>query len=166
MEEAKVGCMIGMLLCLSREQRIVYVLGEIFEAASEVGAEILEISPANFRQRLTRARTDLHSFMNEKCGLVNTANPCRCPKKTTGFIREGYLNPKSLLFAGSHLSYVASQAEERSERLERIADRAYGVLFRSHPFQQGPDMAAALQDILRDPETREVLDLPGEPPAQ
>ena len=160
-EEAKVGCMVGMLLCLSREQRIVYILGEIFETPSELGAEILEISPANFRQRLTRARTDLHNFMNEKCGLVNTANPCRCPKKTTAFIREGYVNPKSLMFAGSHLTYIESQGEDRSKRLERLVDRAYGNLFRSHPFQQGPDMATALQDIMRDAETREVLDLPG-----
>ena len=57
-EDAKVGCMLGMLLCLSREQRIVYVLGEIFEAPSAVAAEILEITPATFRKRLERARRD------------------------------------------------------------------------------------------------------------
>lgn len=61
---------------------------------------------------------------------------------------------------------MESQAEERSEWRERLADRAYGVLFRSHPFQQGPDVAAALQHILRDPEIHEVLDLPEQRPAQ
>jgi hypothetical protein len=88
-----------MLLCLDRGQRLVYVLGEIFEVGDAVGAELLEISRDNFRQRLTRARRDLHNFMNEKCGLVDPANPCRCDKKTRGFIQAGYVDPANLLFA-------------------------------------------------------------------
>ena len=42
-----------------------------------VGAELLELSRDNFRQKLARARRDLQNFMQDKCGLVNTANPCR-----------------------------------------------------------------------------------------
>src|ERR1700730_4523676 len=68
-EEARIGCTAGMLLCLDREQRLIYILGEIFEVTDVVGGELLEISRENFRQRLTRARRDLHSFMNDKCGL-------------------------------------------------------------------------------------------------
>ena len=30
-EDAKIGCMTGMLLCLSREQRLVYVLGRFLK---------------------------------------------------------------------------------------------------------------------------------------
>ena len=30
-EEAKISCMKGMLLCLDREQRLIYILGELFE---------------------------------------------------------------------------------------------------------------------------------------
>ncbi len=59
-EDAKIGCMNGMLLCLSREQRLVYVLGEIFEIDSKTGAALLEISSDNFRQILSRARKDLY----------------------------------------------------------------------------------------------------------
>ncbi|MBI3435127.1 MAG: hypothetical protein HY056_08630 [Proteobacteria bacterium] len=47
-----------------------------------LGAELLDIGRDHFRQRLARARRDLQSFMQDKCGLVNTANPCRCAKKT------------------------------------------------------------------------------------
>ena len=158
-EEAKVGCMLGMLLCLSREQRIVYILGEVFETPSELGADILDTTPANFRQRLARARAELHNFMNQKCGLVNKANPCRCPKKIRAFIREGIVDPKSLKFTGPHLTYLKGQMEDKSRRLEQLVDQAHGDLFRSHPFQQGPDMTEALYTILRDPETREVLNL-------
>ena len=82
--EARIGCTSGMLLCLNREQRMVYILGSIFGVCDTVGAELLELSRDNFRQKLARARRDLHSFMHDKCGLVNPANPCRCAKKTRG----------------------------------------------------------------------------------
>jgi DNA-directed RNA polymerase specialized sigma24 family protein len=80
--EAMISCTSGMLLCPDREQRLTFILGPIFEVSDSVAAEVLEITPDNFRQRLARARRDLRSFMNDKCGLVNQANPCRCAKKT------------------------------------------------------------------------------------
>src|SRR6266567_4239988 len=82
------------------------ILGAIFEISDAVGAELLDISRDTFRQRLARARRDLHSFMNDKCGLVNRANPCRCAKKTRGFIEAGYVDPENLLFARDHISQV------------------------------------------------------------
>ena len=80
--ETMLSCTSGMLLCLDREQRLSYIIGAIFEVSDTLAAEVLEISPENFRQRLARARRDLRNFMNDKCGLVNQANPCRCAKKT------------------------------------------------------------------------------------
>lgn len=104
--EAMIGCTSGMLLCLDREQRLTYILGEIFGVTDTVAAELLEISCENFRQRLARARRDLHNFMNDKCGLVNRANPCRCAKKTRGFIQAGYVDPENLLFVHDHIRQV------------------------------------------------------------
>ena len=83
----------GMLMCLIREQRIVYILGEIFEVDFEMGAEILELTAANFRKQLSRARQQLYNFMENKCCLINKNNPCRCHKKTRTFIEKGWVNP-------------------------------------------------------------------------
>src|SRR5690348_8562397 len=105
-EEAKIGCTSGMLLCLSREQRVAYILGEIFGIADIVGAELMDVSRDNFRQILARARRDLHQFMHGQCGLVNHANPCRCAKKTQGFIKMGYVDPNHLVFASDRLARV------------------------------------------------------------
>ena len=102
-EEAKLGCMLGMLLCLDREQRLAFVLGEIFECPSPLAADILDITPAAFRKRLERARADLSAFMQKKCGLMNPSNPCRCEKKTRGFIAAGWVDPRSLKFTAAHV---------------------------------------------------------------
>src|SRR5258708_34443039 len=90
-EEAKTGCTMGMLLCLDRKQRLIFTLGEILGASDTVGGEVLEMTADNFRQCLARARRDLYSFMNNQCGLVDNKNPCRCPKKTKGFIDAGHV---------------------------------------------------------------------------
>jgi RNA polymerase sigma factor (sigma-70 family) len=86
--EAMLACTSGMLLCLEREQRLAYILGAILDVSDTVAAEILEITSENFRQRLARARRDLRNFMNDKCGLLNQRNPCRCAKKTRGSSRQ------------------------------------------------------------------------------
>jgi RNA polymerase sigma factor (sigma-70 family) len=53
-DEARIGCSSGMLLCLDREQRLVYILGEIFGVSDAIGSELLDISRDNFRQKLSR----------------------------------------------------------------------------------------------------------------
>lgn len=54
--EAKIGCSNAMLQCLNREGRLVYIIGEILEFNSKEGAKILDVTPENFRQKLSRAR--------------------------------------------------------------------------------------------------------------
>lgn len=70
-KEAKISCMKGMLLCLDREQRMIYIIGELFEFKDTIGSEIMEISKENFRVKLHRAKQQLYNFMNNKCGLIN-----------------------------------------------------------------------------------------------
>jgi len=79
--EAMIACTTGMLLCLDSEQRLTYILGQIFGVTDVVAAEVLEVTCENFRQRLARARRDLRNFMNDKCGLVNRANPADAPRR-------------------------------------------------------------------------------------
>ncbi len=105
-EEAKISCTTGMLLCLDRKQRLIFVLAEIFGVSDSVGSELLEMTPDNFRQSLARARRDLYQFMNNQCGLINTNNPCRCHKKTKGFIDAGHVDPNHMsLLPGMSLTF-------------------------------------------------------------
>ena len=155
-DEARMSCTSGMLLCLDREQRLVLILGEIFGVTDVVGAELLEISRANFRQKLARARRDLYSFMQNKCGLVNTANPCRCAKKTRTFMRAGFVDPGNLLFAQSHVIRMKEVAARTHEHLDAI-DRSYGTLQREHPFHDSPDFVASLRSLLAQPGLQSIL---------
>src|SRR5437867_5656690 len=156
-DEARIGCTSGMLLCLDREQRLIYILGEIFGVTDVVGGELLEISRENFRQKLARARRDLHNFMHDKCGLINEANPCRCAKKTQGFMKAGYVDPQKLLFARAHVTRVREVAEKTCEDLDAL-DRAYAELHRDDPFHEPADFVTSLRTLINGTAFRSTLE--------
>ncbi|WP_321476059.1 RNA polymerase sigma factor [uncultured Paludibaculum sp.] len=152
-EEAKMSCTAAMLLCLDGRQRLVYTLGEIFGVSDSVGAEVVGITPANFRQILARARRDLYTFLDGKCGLVNESNPCRCPKKVRGFMERGYLKPDKLQFATGHLHKVREVASSRGGELIDASDRLYAALYQDQPFVEPPGelVRQALAGVSLDP---------------
>jgi RNA polymerase sigma factor (sigma-70 family) len=150
-EEAKLGCITAMLMCLDRRQRLAFVFGEIFGVTSEEGAEIMEVSPANFRQLLTRARQDLYQFMQNKCGLVNAANPCRCTKKAGAFLRNGWLDPNRRQFTAERLASMRDLAASRLEELQ-AAQQAYAEVYRDTPLSNAPAIIERLRASFATPE--------------
>ncbi len=146
-EEAKLGCITAMLMCLDRRQRLAFILGEVFGETSEAGAAAMDISPDNFRQLLSRARHDLYQFMNDKCGLVNQANPCRCARKANGFMKHGWLDANNLQFSKDRIADVRDVAAGRLDELQAM-DRKHAELYRMQPFLAGPDLAQKLREIL------------------
>jgi RNA polymerase sigma factor (sigma-70 family) len=158
-EETKNSCTMGMLLCLDRKQRLVFTLGAILAVSDTAGGEVLEMTADNFRQCLARARRDLHSFMNQQCGLVNRNNPCRCAKKTRGFIQEGHVDPRNLLFVPQHVRWVRDVAPERVREIEDAIERQHAAIFRDHPFLQLPDQVAWLRRMLESGDLPEALQL-------
>lgn len=147
-EEARLGCVTAMLMCLDRRQRLAFILGEIFGVTSEEGGEVMEVSPANFRQLLTRARQDLYQFMQNKCGLVNHANPCRCAKKAGAFMRHGWLDPRRRQFTPHRLAAVRSVAPGMLEELDGM-QRAHAEIYRDTPLTDAPEVLDRLQTVLQ-----------------
>ncbi len=158
-EEVKFGCMSGMLLCLDREQRLTFILGEVFGIDHRLASEFLEISPDNFRQRLARARRDLYNFMNNKCGLVNKNNPCRCPKKTKGMIQVGVVDPERLQFNAHYVQRIRDLVPERAERMLSTYEEHYQRLFSEHPFQMSKRSHRVVENILNNETIKEIFEL-------
>jgi RNA polymerase sigma factor (sigma-70 family) len=158
-EEAKISCTSGMLLCLDRKQRLIFTLGEILGVSDRVGGEVLEMTPDNFRQCLARARRDLYSFMNNQCGLVNTNNSCRCPKKTAGFIRDGHVDPDHLRFVPQHVQRIKDVAAETVRDIENVVEGQYAAIYRDHPFLEPSDQVNWLRRVLDSHEVRTALHL-------
>lgn len=158
-EDAKIACISGMLLCLDREQRLVYILGEIFGIEHTRGSALLAISKDNFRQRLSRARRELYNFMNNKCGLINKQNPCRCDKKTKSFVKAGWVDKEQLKFNTSYLKMIADIAPQKSEDLSDLREIEYAELFKNQPFQEKEHNRKLFDSLLTTSKIKEIFNL-------
>jgi DNA-directed RNA polymerase specialized sigma24 family protein len=124
-EEVKIGCTLGMLICLDRNLRIAYIIGEVFELMSSEASEILEITPENFRKRLSQSRKALQNFMSSYCGLTNKSNACRCDKRINYALQSGRINKPKLNFVS------ADTLNKSKTEMEKLYSTS--AIFKSHP---------------------------------
>ena len=148
-EETKICCTMGTLLCFDGRQRLVFILGEIFGVSDQVGAEIVDVTPVNFRQILSRARHDLYEYLRGNCGLVNPGASCKCVKKTRAFIQGGFVDPQKLQFTSEHRRKVREVAGDRSSELIDAYDKVAAQVYRDHPFYEPAEQVATLREALR-----------------
>lgn len=132
LEQVKIGCTLALLTCLSRNLRIAYILGEIFELSDNDAAKALEIAAPAFRQRLRRARAEVLGFTKTKCGIASRNADCHCSRRVVPALAAGRIG-----IAGGLSDMEAVQAvdlrqlEQRVQRLE--TGRATAALMRSNP---------------------------------
>lgn len=147
-EETRINCTVGTLLCLDGRQRLVFILGEIFGVSDEVGAEIAEVTPVNFRQILSRARRDLYEYLRGNCGLVDPANSCQCAKKTRAFVQGGAVDPRNMRFTAEHRRKVREVADGRANEQSDAYMKVAADVYRNHPFYEPAEQAAILRRAL------------------
>lgn len=157
-DEAKVGCMMGMLLCLNPEQRAILIIGDIFEIDSHIASEIFDITKENFRKKLSRARNDLYSFMNNHCSLVNKQNSCKCEQKTKALIEKGYVNPDNIQFSKTLQKTIKDTLKIKSDALDTTMEKLYKNLYQEHPFCES-DIKTFAKNLLKDKKIKEIFEL-------
>jgi RNA polymerase sigma factor (sigma-70 family) len=156
-EEIKIGCTSGMVLCLTREQRMIFVLGVIFEIDHHLGAEMFEITPDNFRQKLSRAKKDIYHWMDKKCGLINKSNPCRCAKKTKAFIEAGFVDPDDLHFNRNYRHGIYELSARNKDKLSQTFEELNQLVFTRHPFQELGNGKKLLEEVINNKFVKEAL---------
>lgn len=151
-DEVRISCTYGMLLCLSREPRSAYLLGDVLGIPDTAGAEICQISPAAFRQRLSRARRTIRRVIDGRCGLVDPSNPCRCGRQIQAGLDLGHVDRVGAPLARHPRR--PGDAEAR-RRLDRIADQidtvvAIGELYRADRFAAPSQVWQKVREVCPD----------------
>lgn len=137
--DTAVRCTQGMLLSLDRDHRLAYVLDAVFGLPTAQGAAVLEIAPAAYRKRLSRARARLHGFMNATCGLANESAACRCDRQLAAVraARGNHDVPVSMLEAAALYDELVDMHDAAS-------------VLRAHPEPVAPErMVDEIRDVLR-----------------
>ncbi|HAA24105.1 MAG TPA: RNA polymerase sigma factor [Cytophagales bacterium] len=157
--EMNLSCMSGMLLCLNREQRLIYIIGEMLGGDHNVGSEIMGISKDNFRAKLKKARRDLYQFMNNKCGLVNKDNPGRCHKKVQVAVNQQVIDAKNLLYNRAEYATFQEHIAEDADFMFEEVDRQYAALYQGMTFKPDFDRKAFINRVIEDANWQSKLNL-------
>jgi RNA polymerase sigma factor (sigma-70 family) len=81
LSEVRLSCTQGMLMTLSRDERLALVLVELMGLDAAEAATLAEVSHEAMRQRVSRARQRLTTFLEAKCGEANSGAACQCEKQ-------------------------------------------------------------------------------------
>lgn len=119
-EEAKISCTTGMLLCLDRKQRLIFTLGEIFGASDTVGSAVLEITADNFRQSLSRPPRSLPVHA-PPVRSGQRKQPLPLPEEDKGLYRSGTCRSRT-----AAICPAASETHLEGGRRYRADHREYG----------------------------------------
>jgi hypothetical protein len=141
-EETKLACVHFLLLCLTREVRLAVILGEIFGINGKEGAKILGLTPAAYRQRLSRGKRQVVDFLSRYCGLVTEGNPCHCKTLAALHVKKRHIDPGNLLFV-THPCHMKSENQDKEllKELDQMARAA--MLIRSNPDYAAPGVLVA-----------------------
>lgn len=141
-QEVRLACTQGVLLSLERDQRVAWLLAEVFELSSDEAAEVLEIDPATYRKRLSRARERLEGWLRSRCGLADGRNACRCTRQIPVATAFGVLDLRRLEYARASGPALRILAE--ADELESAAS-----LLKAHPnYEAPPSVLAAIRELI------------------
>lgn len=94
-DELKMSCTNVMLQCLDAESRCIFVLGTMFKLDSRIAGEVLGLTPEAYRQRLSRIRKKMASFLEKYCGEHGDGK-CKCINRLNYAIQNHRLDPAQL----------------------------------------------------------------------
>ncbi len=142
-EELKMSCTNVLLQCLDTESRCIFILGTMFKLDSRIAGDILGITPEAYRQRLSRTRKKMASFLGEYCGEYGCGQ-CRCINRVNYAIQNHRISPTCLVFSNAAPIPPQTIAEVK-EAMEAIDDLSEEFSFCKA--YQSPD---ALKQFIKD----------------
>ncbi len=145
--EVALGCTQGMLMSLDRRDRLILVLDTVFDLRSDDAAGIAGLTPAAYRQRLSRARARLEGFTQGRCGLVDAQAACRCEGQLPALRERDRRAPQPVTMALVRTRAERAELEAQFDAFTRVHDAA--SLMRAHPAWRAPEAQhAAIRAVL------------------
>jgi RNA polymerase sigma factor (sigma-70 family) len=142
-EEVRISCTYGMLLCVPRARRAAYLLADVLGLTDAEGAEVLDCSRDAFRQRVSRARRTIRFVIDNRCGLVDPANPCRCGRQIASGVAAGVIDRRRLPLARHPRQEPRVWIEPVAKQLDAV--EAIGDLYRFDRFAAPDELWEDLQ---------------------
>jgi hypothetical protein len=102
---------------------------------------------------------DLYNWMNERCGLVNKSNPCRCAKKTRAYIEAGFVDPNNLVFNNRYKKKIYEVSEHNALPITNTIEDLNKNVFQQHPLQEPYTSQKIVEEIFNNDFIKLILNI-------
>ena len=154
--ETRSICTHALLSALNRPQRIAFILGVVIGVDSVEGGQILDISPAAYRKRLSRARTRIKTFLAKQCSILDDSNRCSCACILPVYLQKGWIHPDKPMFVNARDEEAEpARLGEYMQEMDELSQLT--VLYRAAS-PPSPDFVAMLKKIYADQHYRILTD--------
>lgn len=89
--QVKDGCLLGLIRCLSFNQRISFILNVLFDVPVKDVASVISKSENSTRILICRARKNIREFLCRNCSLYDNNNSCRCENLISFSLKQGWI---------------------------------------------------------------------------
>lgn len=93
-QQVREGCLIGLLKCLSLNQRTAFIFGPLLGLSIAATAGILDKTEGATKVLIHRARRNLKAFLCKNCSLFKPGNPCRCEGLVQFSLKQGWIQKR------------------------------------------------------------------------
>ena len=116
--------------------RLIFILGTMFDVDSRLGSEITGLSADNFRQRLSRSRKVMSTFLSEYCEHAG-GKKCNCMNRVNYALSQHRIDP-ALPYSSSLIPERISTSKSAMENID-AATALYSNLLRHSSKQQAKE---------------------------
>jgi hypothetical protein len=95
--------------------------------------------------------------MNDKCGLINENNPCRCALKTKALIKAGMVDPDHLRFNKRSARKVKDVISNKEQLIDNALEVRMQDLFREQKMLSAPDLKNTITTILQRKSVSDII---------
>ena len=138
--QVKEGCLLGLLYCLSLQQRLAFILTVLLKVEIQDTAKILDKTCGATRILICRAEKNLKKFLCKNCSWLSVSNPCRCENLIRFSLQKGWI--QAVTKKPSTPAVDACKIEREIQALKKVA-----ALYQSLPEPELPRVKSRLRNI-------------------
>ncbi len=140
-EQVKEGCLLGLLRCLSFNQRTAFIFHTLFNIPIKDISVILNKTKSAARTLVHRARLNIKDFLCNNCSLYNKNNRCNCENLIDFSLKKNWIQKYQPHRSNYEMDSIIHKIENEINNLKKIV-----LLYQSIPDQDlPPDFFQSIQ---------------------
>lgn len=159
-KEMQIKCLIGFFVCLNQRERAVYIFGTILKLPGKMGAQILEMTYANYRKMHSRSKQKIENIMQNSCSLINKKAKCQCKKALSQCLQNNYIKKGKYEYSSDDVKLFRKSLLSANSVFRKFLNKKCHKILRSLPQYESRHTIDSIKKIVTSQDFKAVVNFP------